>query len=71
MISQFLKIENVAYYSIGAFIAALVDIPSRGMFQIINPMVSEVLSENNFKRLKTLRISVPQQKALFLSLTEE
>ena len=54
MISQFLKIENVAYYSIGAFIAALVDIPSRGMFQIINPMVSEVLSENNFKRLKNL-----------------
>ena len=28
MISQFLTIENVAYYSIGAFIAALVDIPS-------------------------------------------
>ena len=54
MISQFLTIENVAYYSIGAFIAALVDIPSRGMFQIINPMVSEVLSENNLKRLKNL-----------------
>jgi len=54
MISQFLTIENVAYYSIGAFIAALVDIPSRGMFQIINPVVSEVLSKNNFKRLKKL-----------------
>ena len=54
MISQFLTIENVAYYSIGAFIAALVDIPSRGLFQIINPMVSEVLSKNNFQRLKNL-----------------
>tara|TARA_Y100001980_G_C14547826_1_gene328636 strand:- start:224 stop:1702 length:1479 start_codon:yes stop_codon:yes gene_type:complete len=54
MISQFLTIENVAYYSIGAFIAALVDIPSRGLFQIINPMVSEVLSKNNLQRLKNL-----------------
>ena len=46
--------EFKAYGNASDIIAALVDIPSRGLFQIINPMVSEVLSKNNLQRLKNL-----------------
>ena len=54
MISKFLLIENVAYYTVAIFIAAIIDIPGRAMFQIINPLVSEALSQNKYERLEEL-----------------
>jgi len=54
MISKLLALENVAYYAVGVFIAAVIDAPSRAMFQIINPLVSEALSQKNINRLEEL-----------------
>ena len=54
MISNLLALENVAYYAVGVFIAAIIDTPSRAMFQIVNPLVSEAISNNDNNRLEEL-----------------
>ena len=38
MISNILTVENVAYYSVAIFIAAVIEFPGRAMFQIISPL---------------------------------
>ena len=54
MLSSILSVENVAYYSVAVFIAAVVEIPGRAMFQILNPMVAKALNKKNFKELDSL-----------------
>lgn len=54
MISNYLTIENVAYYSVAIFIAAVIEIPGRAMFQIVNPIVAKLINENHNKRLISL-----------------
>ena len=51
MISNYLTIENVAYYSVAIFIAAVIEIPGRAMFQIVNPIVAKLINENDNKKL--------------------
>ena len=56
MISNILTVENVAYYSVAIFIAAVIEFPGRAMFQIISPLVAKAINENDavtlFKLLK-------------------
>lgn len=47
MIPQAEKLAEVAYYSVGIYIASVVAIPSRAMQQITNPIVAKDLNENN------------------------
>ena len=47
MLSSILTVENVAYYSVAIFIAAVIEIPGRAMFQILSPIVAEVINKNN------------------------
>ena len=54
MLSAILTVENVAYYSVAIFIAAVIEIPGRAMFQILSPIVAEVINKNNKKKLKYL-----------------
>ena len=54
MLSSILTVENVAYYSVPIFIAAVIEIPGRAMFQILSPIVAEVINKNNKKKLKYL-----------------
>lgn len=54
MISNYLTIENVAYYSVAIFIAAVIEIPGRAMFQIVNPIVAKLINKNDNKRLIVL-----------------
>ncbi len=51
MISNFLTIENVAYYSVAVFIAAVIEIPGRAMFQIVNPIVAKLINNDENKQL--------------------
>tara|TARA_B100001175_G_C19499232_1_gene637098 strand:+ start:465 stop:1934 length:1470 start_codon:yes stop_codon:yes gene_type:complete len=58
MISNILTVENVAYYTVAIFIAAVVELPARAMFQIISPLVAKALNENdNLTLLKLLKKS--------------
>ena len=47
MISNILAVENVAYYSVAIFIAAVIEFPGRAMFQIISPLVAKALNDED------------------------
>ena len=47
MISNILTVENVAYYSVAIFIAAVIEFPGRAMFQIISPLVAKALNDDD------------------------
>lgn len=47
MISNILTVENVAYYSVAIFIAAVIEFPGRAMFQIISPLVAKALNDED------------------------
>jgi O-antigen/teichoic acid export membrane protein len=54
MIPQKQALSQTAYYAVAVFIATVVEIPGRAMFQIINPLVAKALNEENFIELKNL-----------------
>ena len=54
MLSSILTVENVAYYSVAVFIAAVIEIPGRAMFQILSPVVADSINKNHFKKLEGL-----------------
>lgn len=47
MISNVLTVENVAYYSVAIFIAAVIEFPGRAMFQIISPLVAKAINDQD------------------------
>ena len=54
MINHYIKIENVAYYTVAGFMASVIAVPSRAMHQITYPITAALLNENNFKELVIL-----------------
>jgi O-antigen/teichoic acid export membrane protein len=54
MIPQMEKIEQVAYYSVGVFIATVIGIPSRAMQQIVNPLTAKELNDGNLTNVESL-----------------
>ena len=54
MLSSILTVENVAYYSVAIFIAAVIEIPGRAMFQILSPVVANAINKNQKKKLEDL-----------------
>ncbi len=54
MIPQLEQIAEVAYYSVGVYIASVVSIPSRAMQQIINPLTAKELNNDNLKEVGNL-----------------
>tara|TARA_B100000989_G_scaffold73404_2_gene51652 strand:- start:3477 stop:4937 length:1461 start_codon:yes stop_codon:yes gene_type:complete len=54
MLSSILTVENVAYYSVAVFIAAVIEIPGRAMFQILSPVVANAINKNQMKKLEDL-----------------
>ena len=51
MLSSILTVENVAYYSVAVFIAAVIEIPGRAMFQILSPVVANAINKNHYKKI--------------------
>ncbi len=54
MIPQLKQIAEVAYYSVGIYIASVIGIPSRAMQQIINPLTAKELNNNNLEEVGNL-----------------
>lgn len=54
MLNQFIKIDNVAYYSVAVFIATVIAVPSRSMHQITYPLTAELLNKKDNRGLKQL-----------------
>lgn len=54
MLPQKEAIEFTAYYTVGVFIASVVEAPGRAMSQILQPLTSKAIQEDNFIELKNL-----------------
>jgi len=54
MIPQKEAISQAAFYAVAVFIATVVEIPGRALFQIVNPLVAKALNTDNFTELKML-----------------
>lgn len=54
MLGKLVQDELVAYYKVAIFIAAIIDAPSRALFQILNPMIAETINKNDIPTLERL-----------------
>tara|TARA_B110000503_G_scaffold85719_1_gene130527 strand:- start:82137 stop:83606 length:1470 start_codon:yes stop_codon:yes gene_type:complete len=54
MIPQKEAISQAAYYAVAVFIATVVEIPGRAMFQILNPMVAKAINNGDLVELNNL-----------------
>jgi len=54
MIPQMEKIAQVAYYSVGVYIASVIAIPTRAMQQITTPITAKDMNENNIDEVGKL-----------------
>ncbi|KIX22578.1 sugar isomerase [Flavobacterium sp. 316] len=54
MLNFYIKIENIAYYSVAIFIATVIAVPSRAMHQITYPITAKLMSENKHDDLNNL-----------------
>ena len=46
--------ENIAFYTVAIYIASVIGVPSRAMYQITNPITAEYLNKNEKEELKDL-----------------
>lgn len=54
MLNQFIGIENIAYYGVAVYIAAVITVPSRAMQQIVYPLTAELLNTGQPSALERL-----------------
>jgi O-antigen/teichoic acid export membrane protein len=54
MLNQYVKIENIAYYSVAIFIATVIAVPSRAMHQITYPITAKLMTEGKYDELNEL-----------------
>lgn len=47
-------IELTAYYTVGVFIASVIEVPGRAMSQILHPLTSKAIQENNMLEVASL-----------------
>jgi O-antigen/teichoic acid export membrane protein len=54
MLNQYIKIENIAYYSVATYIALVISVPSRAMHQIVYPITAKLMHDNKHDELNDL-----------------
>lgn len=54
MLNNYVKIENIAYYSVAVFMATVIAVPSRAMHQITYPITAKLMSDNKHDELNDL-----------------
>lgn len=54
MINQYIRIENVAYYTVAVFIATVIIVPFRSLNQIAYPMTASLMHSGDQKGLRDL-----------------
>lgn len=54
MLNQYMKIENIAYYSVATYIALVISVPSRAMHQIVYPITAKLMHEDKHDELNIL-----------------
>jgi len=64
MIASLITSDDVAFYSVALFIAAVVEAPGRAMFQIVSPLVSKAINSND--KIYLTRLLKKSSNNLFL-----
>ncbi len=54
MLGYYIPIQEIAYYNVAIFIAAVIAVPQRAMHQILMPLSAKYLNENDFDALDDL-----------------
>lgn len=54
ILNQYMRIENIAFYSVATYIALVISVPSRAMHQIVYPITAKLMHENNNEELNSL-----------------
>ena len=54
MLNQYIKIENIAYYSVATYIALVISVPSRAMHQIVYPITAKLMHDNKHDEMNSL-----------------
>jgi O-antigen/teichoic acid export membrane protein len=54
ILNQYMKIENIAFYSVATYIALVISVPSRAMHQIVYPITAKLMHENKHDELNNL-----------------
>jgi O-antigen/teichoic acid export membrane protein len=54
MLNQYIKIENIAYYSVATYIALVISVPSRAMHQIVYPITAKLMHQEKYDELNVL-----------------
>ena len=54
MLGQYIDIENVAYYGVAIYIASVIGVPARAMYQITNPLTAKLLNNKDVINLRNL-----------------
>jgi O-antigen/teichoic acid export membrane protein len=54
ILNQYMKLENIAYYSVATYIALVISVPSRAMHQIVYPITARLMHENKHDELNAL-----------------
>lgn len=54
MLQSYVKVENIAVYSVAIFIATVIMVPSRAMMQILYPITAKLMNENKLDELNDL-----------------
>lgn len=54
MLGKYIAIENIAYYNVAVFIAAVIAVPQRAMHQILLPLSAKYLNEKDMDSLANL-----------------
>ncbi|CAN1561125.1 RfbX Membrane protein involved in the export of O-antigen and teichoic acid [Flavobacteriaceae bacterium] len=54
ILNQYMKIENIAFYSVATYIALVISVPSRAMHQIVYPITAKLMHENKHDEMNIL-----------------
>lgn len=54
ILNQYMKIENIAFYSVATYIALVISVPSRAMHQIVYPITAKLMHENKHDEMNVL-----------------
>lgn len=54
MIGQYIQIEKVAFYGVAIYIATVIGVPARSMYQITNPVTAVLLNKKDISGLNIL-----------------
>lgn len=54
MLNQYMDLGNIAYYSVATYIALVISVPSKAMYQIVYPITAKLMHEEKHEEMNEL-----------------